>query len=85
MSRSKERRRTKQIIKLDIPDGVREALRFVVMHLETVHAVAIVAHDALTRGQSEESYVARVIREGVMNALSVQMDVLREMAGECES
>jgi hypothetical protein len=85
MSRSKKRRRTKQPTKLDVPDGVQEALRFVVMHLDTVHAMATVAHDVLTRDQSErESSVARVIREGVMNALSVQMDVLREMAGERE-
>ncbi len=86
MSRSKKRRRTKQITKLDIPDGVREALRFVVMHLETIHAVATLTHDVLTREQSErESDVAHVIRKGVINALSIQMDVLREMAGERES
>jgi hypothetical protein len=86
MSRPQRRRRTKQPTKLDVPDGVQDALRFVVMHLETIHAVAAVAHDVLTREQSErESYIAHVIREGVMNALSVQMDALREMAGEQES
>ena len=40
MSRPQRRRRTKQPTKLDVPDGVQEALRFVVMHLETIHAVA---------------------------------------------
>jgi hypothetical protein len=86
VSGSKKRRRRQQRAILVVPPDVQMALGFVVSHLETIHAVATVAHDVLTRDQSErESDVARVIREGVMNALSVQMDVLREMSVDWQS
>ena len=68
------------------PPALRKRLRLILMQLKTIHSVADIVSDALKRQQAiVDMPVARVVEECIMNALSVQMDELREMTGEYES
>jgi hypothetical protein len=68
------------------PPALRKKVRLILMQLDTIHSVAEIVFDTLTHQKADlDLPVARVVRECIMNALSVQMDELREMAGEYES
>jgi hypothetical protein len=68
------------------PPAFRKKLRLILMQLDTIHSVAEIVFDTLARQKAiADLPVARVVQECIMNALSVQMDELREMTGEYES
>ena len=68
------------------PPALRKRLRLILMQLKTIHSVSEIVFDALKRQKAEgDPALARVVQECIMNALSVQIDELREMTGEYES
>jgi hypothetical protein len=68
------------------PPALRKKLRLILMQLDTIHSVAEIVFDTLARQKGVADLpVARVVQECIMNALSVQMDQLREMTGEYDS
>jgi hypothetical protein len=72
--------------KSSAPPVLRKKLRLILMQLDTIHSVAEIVFDTLKRQKAVVDLpLARVVQECIMNALSVQMDELREMTGEYES
>ena len=72
--------------KSSVPPVLRKKLRLILMQLDTIHSVAEIVFDTLERKKAVVDLpLARVVQECIMNALSVQMDELREITGEYDS
>ena len=68
------------------PPDLRKRLRLILSQLETIHSVSDIVFDQLKHHEPPlASPLARIVQECIMNALSVQMDELREVTGEYES